>query len=78
MRKRKREREKKGFRAAIRVRFKRAGNCRIIYFPLFKITRHASFKAPVIMPALSRKERERVGDVGSGAAARHVRLKMPT
>lgn len=23
---------------------KQAGNCRIIYFPLLKITRHASFK----------------------------------
>lgn len=59
---RKRKKEKK-IRAAIRVRFKRAGNCRIIYFPLFKITRHASFKLG-----------NNVG-VRREAARRHVQLK---
>lgn len=59
---RERKREKK-IRVAIRVRFKRAGNCRIIYFPLFKITRHASFKLG-----------NNVG-VRREAARRHVQLK---
>lgn len=59
----KRKKKRKKIRAAIRVRFKRAGNCRIIYFPLFKITRHASFKLG-----------NNVG-VRREAARRHVQLK---